>query len=136
MEMGRKKLPHHIPPEVVPDPEHEVYFITICCEPRGLNQPALPEVWQAIRETVEVRQTAGDWEAFPDVAMPDHLHALIAFPGRNPMEKVIGTIKAWLAKSRESDGSRDSSIIVCDHGNPPKRSGGIFSATRSARDWW
>jgi len=94
MEIGRKKLPHHIPPEVVPDPEHEVYFITICCEPRGLNQLAMPEVWQAICETVEVRQTAGNWKVSLMLAMPDHLHALIAFPCRNPMEKAIRTMKA------------------------------------------
>ena len=100
MEIGRKKLPHEMPPEVVPNPEHEVVFITICCEARGLNQLALPEVWQAIRETVEVRQTAGDWKVSLMLAMPDHLHALIAFPGRKPMEKVIGTMKAWLAKTR------------------------------------
>ena len=38
MEIGRKKLPHEMPPGVVPNPEFEVYFITICCEPRGRNQ--------------------------------------------------------------------------------------------------
>ena len=100
MEIGRKKLPHEMPPGVVPNPEHEVYFITLCCEPRGLNQLALPDVWQAIRETVEVRQTAGDWKVSLMLAMPDHLHALISFSGRKPMEKVIGNLKAWLAKSQ------------------------------------
>jgi REP element-mobilizing transposase RayT len=100
MEIGRKKLPHELPPGVMPNPEFEVYFITICCEPRGLNQLALPEVWQAICETMDARQSVGDIRVSLMLAMPDHLHALIAFPGRKPMEKVIGNVKAWLAKSR------------------------------------
>jgi REP element-mobilizing transposase RayT len=100
MEIGRKKLPHDPPPVVLPNPEHEVYFITVCCEERHANQLALQNVWNAIHETAQVREAAGDWKVSLLLAMPDHWHGLVSFPGRKPMEKVIGQMKGWLAKSR------------------------------------
>lgn len=100
MEIGRKKLPHEPPSVLPPNPEGEVYFITVCCEKRGFNQLACEAIWNAIRETAEFRQAAGDWKVSLLLAMPDHWHGLVSFPGRKPMEKVIGHMKGWLAKSQ------------------------------------
>ena len=41
-EIGRVRLFHEIPPDVCGQPEDEVFFITICCLPRGENQLARP----------------------------------------------------------------------------------------------
>jgi REP element-mobilizing transposase RayT len=100
MDIGRKKLPHEPPQGLVPNPEFEVFFITVCCERRGIHQLDRDDVWSAIRETAEVRQMTGDWKVSLLLAMPDHWHGLVAFPGTKPMERVIGSMKSWLAKSR------------------------------------
>jgi hypothetical protein len=55
----RKYLPHEIPLWV--DPSKEVYFITINCHLRGLNQLALPDAAERIFETVQHRQDNFLW---------------------------------------------------------------------------
>ena len=95
---GRKSLPHEVPSNVVGEPEGEVFFITICCEPRGMNQLAKPNIWQAIMETIERREAAGDFQCHLLVAMPDHLHGLFRFPHVKEMSPVIKAMKSWLAK--------------------------------------
>lgn len=78
--------------------EGEVYFITICCTPRGTNQLALPAVWKAFEETLLHRETQGDLLCHLALAMPDHFHGLFRFPIIKPMTKVIADLKSWLAK--------------------------------------
>jgi putative transposase len=107
MEIGRKRLPHEIPEGVEIGPEGEVFFITICCEPRGENQLANDRVWSGIVETVEHREKAGDWKIGLMVAMPDHLHALVGFPGNKRMPQVIRAFKAWMASCHGIRWQRD-----------------------------
>ena len=94
----RKYLPHEIPAWV--DPSKEVYFITINCELRGLNQLARLEVAERLFETVHHRQENFLWWPHLILLMPDHLHALLSFP---PSEKSIQTViskwKEWTAKT-------------------------------------
>jgi hypothetical protein len=96
MDIGRKKLAHDLPPIIWPNPEGEVFFITVCCEPRGTNQLATPSAWQALRETAMHRQTSGDWDVSLLLAMPDHWHALCGF--HVTMARVIADLKSWLAR--------------------------------------
>jgi REP element-mobilizing transposase RayT len=96
--IGRKHLPHEGLPLNPLSAEGEVYFITMCCIPRGANQLAKPEVWQTIEETLIVREANGDLTCRLALAMPDHLHALFGFTGSKPMTKVISDFKSWLAK--------------------------------------
>jgi REP element-mobilizing transposase RayT len=100
MDIGRKKLSHDLPPNIIPNPEHEVYFITVCCEQRGYNQLAEPRVWAGILETIQHREQAGDCKVSLLLVMPDHWHGLISFPGPKSMEQVIGNIKSWLKRSQ------------------------------------
>jgi hypothetical protein len=58
--IGRNPLPHDQPPNVEPNPEGDVYFITICCLPRGTNQLANALAWQAVDETLAIRESKGD----------------------------------------------------------------------------
>ncbi len=105
--IGRKRMAHEVPPGASLNPEEEVYFITICCLPRGENQLAIPEVWRVIEETLRVREQAGDLKARLVLAMPDHLHGLIAFPNGKPMAKIISSLKEWVAKSSGVKWQRD-----------------------------
>ena len=105
--VGRKRLPHHIPLDVRIGPEDEVFFITICCQPRGLNQLARSTVWQAIDESLSFREHNGDLSVRLVLAMPDHLHGLFSFCGTKSMQKVICDFKSWLAKSSEVHWQRD-----------------------------
>jgi REP element-mobilizing transposase RayT len=105
--IGRKTLLHDVPSDVIPNPEGEVFFITICTEPRGINQLATPEVWMQIVESIQVREKRNDLKCRLLLAMPDHLHGLVEFPGDKPMKKVISAFKSWMAKSKGIRWQRD-----------------------------
>jgi putative transposase len=92
----RKFLPHEIPLWV--RPEDAIYFITICCGVRGVNQLCLPDIAAAIFESVEFRQARGDWWMHLLLLMPDHLHALIIFSRDKEMKKVVAQWKEMTAK--------------------------------------
>jgi REP element-mobilizing transposase RayT len=106
-EIGRVRLPHKVPPDVTDNPEDEVFFITVCCLPRGENQLARPEVWQVIDETLQVRQANGELHTRLVLAMPDHLHGLFSFTGKKPMPRVIASFKEWVAKQSGVRWQRD-----------------------------
>jgi len=105
--IGRRHLSHEIPLDARIGPEDEVFFITICCRPRGLNQLANCETWQALHESLDHREQLGDLHARLVLAMPDHLHGLFAFPGTKRMARVIADFKAWMAKSAGVTWQRD-----------------------------
>jgi nicotinamide-nucleotide amidase len=92
----RKKISHDLPAGV--RPEDAVFFLTICCAPRGENQLCKPDVAAAIFESVEVGQVRGDWWMQLVVLMPDHLHALLVFPAEKNLRKVIADWKKLLAR--------------------------------------
>ncbi|HSI14223.1 MAG TPA: hypothetical protein VK961_19395 [Chthoniobacter sp.] len=95
---GRKTLPHDPPPWL--DPVAEVWFITVCCQPRGINQLADAELWPFLAESIERRNESGTWWVHVFAAMPDHCHALISFPQERVMTKVISEWKRWVATQR------------------------------------
>lgn len=105
--IGRKKLPHDGAPFRASSSEGETYFITICCVPRGVNQLAREEVWQAIDETLAIRESNGDLRCNLALAMPDHLHGLFGFPGRKSMKQVIAAMKSWIAGKHKVCWQRD-----------------------------
>jgi REP element-mobilizing transposase RayT len=105
--IGRKRLPHDGVPLNAANAGCEVYFITICCIPRHANQLAHPEIWQAIDETLSLREANEDLGCHTALAMPDHFHALMSFPGPMPMTKVIAGFKSWLAKQHDIRWQRD-----------------------------
>lgn len=105
--IGRRSLPHDVPPTIRPNPEGEVFFITICTAPRGVNQLAIPDAWQALRETIEIRESRNDIQCRLLLAMPDHLHGLLAFPGDVPMQRAITSLKSWMAKRHGIQWQRD-----------------------------
>ena len=103
----RKIFSHDLPPNLFNHSEKEVFFITVCCERRGVNQLATAEIWQAIIDTIEYREQAGDVECRLLLAMPDHLHGLFHFPQASRMKPTISALKAWLARSHGVRWQRD-----------------------------
>ena len=91
----RSRLPHEVPNWI--DPTQEAFFITINCLPRRKNQLANATTWKAILETLEFRETRGDWKWRIVLAMPDHLHGIVVFPERFFMKKHVADWKRWLA---------------------------------------
>jgi len=79
MELPRRKLLPHTPPSWVRADE-ALFFITINCQPKGENQLCHKEVAAQLFESVIFRQQRGDWWVEVLLLMPDHLHALMAFP--------------------------------------------------------
>src|SRR5216110_52446 len=95
----RKKLPHERPLWL--RPEDEIFFITVCCEPRGKNQLCDPKIARAIFDSVEFRNQNHVWYARFVCLMPDHLHALISFPYERPMKQSMADWKRFLATQLE-----------------------------------
>jgi len=92
----RKILSHDVPSWA---PDEATFFITVNCVPRGQNQLAVPEVSEALTESLIVRIEKGQWWPRLVLFMPDHLHALIAFSPDHPMEKIIRDWKRYTARS-------------------------------------
>ncbi len=91
----RKQLPHDIPSWVS---DGAIYFITICAQPRGVNQLCHPEVAAWIRESMEFRQARGDWWVHLVLLMPDHVHALMSFQRQTGMNAAIAQWKRYSAR--------------------------------------
>jgi putative transposase len=105
--IGRKKLPHDGGPLNSTNAEGEVYFITICCTPRGSNQLARDDVWKSIMETLSYRESSGDLICRLALAMPDHFHALMGFSGEKSMKQVVAAFKAWMCSKHSIKWQRD-----------------------------
>src|SRR5207249_4905423 len=105
----RKKLPHERPLWL--RPEDEIFFITVCCEPRGKNQLCYSNIARAIFDSVEFRNQNAVWYAHLVCLMPDHLHALISFPYERPMRQIVADWKRFLATKLTIEWQRD----LCDH---------------------
>jgi REP element-mobilizing transposase RayT len=118
----RKSLPHS-PPDWVRANE-AVFFITICCQPRGVNQLCHDEVAQRILESVAFRHRRGDWWMQICLLMPDHVHLLASFP-----DKLAGTAEAARTASAPYHGN-DATNIGRDA--TPSRPCGESNAARTA----
>ncbi len=111
----------HRPPPWVPD--NAVFFITINCQKRGLNQLTIPETAQGLLNTFRFYQDQGKWHVSLCLLMPDHLHALISFNNDNGlgMANLIKTWKRYTSRTYRLDWQRD----YFDHRIPQrKRHGG------------
>jgi putative transposase len=102
----RKLLPHEIPLWI--DHTKKLYFLTICCNPRGKNQLAFTTVANAVFETVAYRNEQCIWFARLALLMPDHVHLVVRFPdnGRR-MRTIVSKWKEWIAKTLTIRWQRD-----------------------------
>ena len=94
----RRRLPHE-PPRWI-DPSREIWFITVCCETRGVNQLARDEIGAALIETIQHRNQSGVWWTWLVTVMPDHVHLLTSFPSTGDgMVRVMTEWKRWTART-------------------------------------
>ena len=93
----RKWLRHDVPAWV--SPEAAVFFVTLCCKPRGHNQLCTQEIAGPLFETVKHRVDRNAWFPYVFLLMPDHVHALLSFhPQGAGMKEVISLWKSWTAR--------------------------------------
>lgn len=100
----RKFLPHDIPSWV---DGGAVYFLTLCCKKRGLNQLCRRDAAEVIFEAASFRQRMHRWHVHLMLLMPDHLHALLSFPLPEDMRKVVAGFKEIVAKRFSVEWQRD-----------------------------
>jgi REP element-mobilizing transposase RayT len=75
-----------------------LFFLTVCCAQRGTIQLTQPPVFGVISDAIEYYVDSGKWWVESFLVMPDHWHALIAFPDMAQMEKIIKNWKRYTAK--------------------------------------
>ena len=90
----RKKLPHTVPQWVA---EGSWFFITIKCVPPGANQLCRADVGDGVLAAVEHNHEKLVWHCSLCLLMPDHLHAIMAFPREPGMQTVITNWKRFVA---------------------------------------
>jgi putative transposase len=90
----RKKLPHNIPQWA---PEGSSFFITINCAPRGKNQLCNAGVGDGILAAMAHNHEKLIWHCRLCLLMPDHLHAIIAFPREPGMKTLVANWKKYVA---------------------------------------
>jgi hypothetical protein len=90
----RKKLPHRIPQWVA---ESSWFFITINCVPRGKNQLCRADPGEPVLTAMKFNHDRLLWHCRLCVLMPDHLHAIIAFPREPGMQTIVKNWKKFVA---------------------------------------
>jgi len=82
----RKKLPHTVPQWVA---EGRWFFITINCVPPGKNQLCRAHAGDAVLTAMKFNHDRFVWHCRLCLLMPDHLHAIIAFPREPGMQTTV-----------------------------------------------
>jgi REP-associated tyrosine transposase len=100
----RKKLPHTVPQWVV---EGGWFFVTINCVPRGRNQLCCAEPGNAVLQAMNFNHEKCVWHCRLCLLMPDHLHAIMAFPREPGMATTIKNWKKFVAGKYSVDWQRD-----------------------------
>jgi putative transposase len=100
----RKRLPHTVPQWVA---EGSSFFVTINCELSGKNQLCQPDVGQAVLAAVAHNHEKFVWHCRLCLLMPDHLHAIIAFPREPGMKTVVSNWKKFVSLNHGVKWQRD-----------------------------
>jgi REP element-mobilizing transposase RayT len=90
----RKKLPHTVPQWVA---EGSWFFITIKCVPPGTNQLCRADVGDGVLAAAAHNHDQFVWHCRLCLLMPDHLHAIVAFPREPGIKTVITNWKRFVA---------------------------------------
>ena len=101
---ARTRLGHEIPLWVS---DGSFFFITINCEPRKENQLCNQGTGQAVLAAAAHNHETLVWHCRLMLLMPDHLHAVIAFPREAGMKVAIANWKRFLARNEQIVWQRD-----------------------------
>jgi putative transposase len=91
--VGRRALPHD-PPHFIGTSD-AIFFITICCQPKGVNQLCHTKVAKTLFASVRFYWNRHLWGVPLLVLMPDHLHMLATFGSEVSMQKVVRNWKRY-----------------------------------------
>ena len=100
----RKKLPHTVPQWVA---DGSWFFITINCVPPGKNQLCRADTGDVVLAAVKFNHERCVWHCRLCLLMPDHLHAILAFPSEPGMENTVKNWKKFVAGKHGVDWQRD-----------------------------
>ena len=100
----RKRLPHAIPPWVK---ESSFYFITINNSLRHENHLAKAGIGDAVLAAAAHYHDQHTWHCRLMLLMPDHLHAIIAFPQTPGIKRTVMNWKRYLTRTQQIDWQRD-----------------------------
>jgi REP element-mobilizing transposase RayT len=101
---ARRKPPHSVPQWV---PDGSWFFITINCAPRGSNQLARVGAGDAVLAAMRYNHEHQVWHCRLCLLMPDHLHAILAFPLSPGMQTTIRNWKKYVAGEVGVEWQRD-----------------------------
>jgi putative transposase len=94
--VGRRALPHD-PPHFIGTAD-AIFFITICCQPKGENQLCLPATAEKLFDSARFYWDRSLWGLPLFLLMPDHLHMLAIFGPDANMSKVVRSWKRYTAR--------------------------------------
>jgi len=100
----RKRLPHDVPSWVS---HGELFFITIHCAARDCEQLTVPTTAEFLLASVAHCHERGRWFARLFLFMPDHAHALLAFPRAESMRDLVTDWKRYTARHARIEWQRD-----------------------------
>jgi putative transposase len=103
--IGRRALPHD-PPHFIGTSD-AVFFITICCRPRGENHLCYAGIAETLFGSVRFYWDRHLWGIPLLLLMPDHLHMLATFGPDASMEKVVRNWKRHTARQAGIHWQRD-----------------------------
>src|SRR2546421_4377473 len=103
--IGRRALPHD-PPHFI-GTEDAIFFITICCQPKGENQLCRLQVAKSLFGSARFYWERGLWGLPLMLLMPDHVHMLATFGPDVSMQRVIQNWKRYTAKQAQISWQRD-----------------------------
>jgi putative transposase len=100
----RQSLPHSTPAWVA---SGSVYFITICAEPRGVDQLCNEAASDCIFASIEFNMARGILWPHLLLLMPDHVHGLISFAADPGMRKATADWKHYVSREAGIEWQRD-----------------------------
>jgi len=100
----RQRLGHAAPQWVC---EGSFFFVTINCAERGTNQLCRAGVGDAILAAFANYHDRCVWHCRLALLMPDHLHAVLAFPREPGLKTTITEWKRFLARTQSISWQRD-----------------------------
>ncbi len=103
--VGRRSLPHD-PPHFIGTSD-AIFFITICCRPKGENQLCHAEIAETLFASARFYWDRHCWGVPLLVLMPDHLHTLATFGPDASIQKVVRNWKRQTARQAGIRWQRD-----------------------------
>jgi REP element-mobilizing transposase RayT len=96
----RKRLYHDVPPWVE---DGALFFITVSCRERGRDWLTMPDVSAGLLESARFYHEKGKWHLNLFLLMPDHWHAILAFPRHMAMTDALRDWKRYTARRFKLD---------------------------------